>query len=155
MFLYFSKRAKKIIQFQKNVWNTRYWWMAKYKVDPPFLSANQKLLHQNEYRWHENLAFLKERSGLLYQGKPSPTTKRCAVMTVASFSQELKPPALEFVFKGKGQRVTASLTNKVDFLLAEKGCYQVQHMLEYINRLATIPVAFFPEKHVIFTFHQR
>ena len=41
-------RKRRIIQFLKNVWNARYWWKAKYKVEPPISSADQMPLQRNE-----------------------------------------------------------------------------------------------------------
>jgi hypothetical protein len=38
-------RKRRIIQFLQNVWRTRYWWLAKYKVDPPVSS----LFYQRYY----------------------------------------------------------------------------------------------------------
>ena len=73
-------------------------------------------------------------------------------LTVASSSKELKPPPLEFVFKGKGLRVFVNPPGKVTVQWAEKDSYRVKHMLDYTNKLPTIPVVFSPSKRVIFTF---
>ena len=59
---------------------------------------------------------------------------------------------MEFIFKGKGQRVTLNPPNKVKFQWTKKGSFCIKQMLEYINRLPTIPAAFHPQKRVIFTF---
>ena len=65
-------------------------------------------------------------------------------MTVVPSKKELKPPPLEFVFKGKGQRVMLNPPK-------EKGSYHIKQMLEYINRLPTITASFYPERPIIFT----
>ena len=70
--------------------------------------------------------------------------------TIASSSNRVKLPPVEFVFKGKGLRVTANTPGKIKVQWAEKGSYHVKHMLGYIKRLPTIPVAFAPSKQVIF-----
>ena len=44
-----------IIQFLKNVWRTRYWWLTKQKMDPPILSADQIPLHRNEQSTEKTL----------------------------------------------------------------------------------------------------
>ena len=121
------------------------------QMDPPILSADQIPPHRNEsstqkmlnFRGREHYCFVKENHNL--------SRERCTVMTVVSSKKELKPPPLEFVFKGKGQRVTLNPPNKVKFQWAEKGSYRIKQMLEYINRLPTIPAAFYPERRVIFT----
>ena len=125
--------------------------LTKYKVDPLVLSAEQIPLHRNEsstqktlnFRGKEQYCFVKENHNL--------SRERCTVMTVVSSKKELKPPPLEFVFKGKGQRITFNRPNKVKSQWAEKGSYHIKQMLEYINRLPTIPAAFYPERRVIFT----
>ena len=125
--------------------------LTKYKVDPLVLSAEQIPLHRNEsstqktlnFRGKEQYCFVKENHNL--------SRERCTVMTVVSSKKELKPPPLEFVFKGKGQRVTLNPSNKVKSQWTEKEFYRIKQMLEYINRLPTIPAAFYPERHVIFT----
>ena len=48
---------ERIIQFLKNVWRTHYWWLHKYKIDPPILSADQMLLHCNESSSQKTLNF--------------------------------------------------------------------------------------------------
>ena len=120
-------------------------------MDPAILSVDQMPLHRNEsstqktlnFRGREQYCFVKENHNL--------SREHCTVMTVVSSKKELKPPPLEFVFKGKGQRVTLNPPNKVKFQWAEKGSYRIKQMLEYINRLPTIPAAFYPKRRVIFT----
>ena len=50
-----AERKKRLIQFLKNVWTARYWWKAKYKTDPPILSADQMPLHRNESSGQKSL----------------------------------------------------------------------------------------------------
>ena len=125
--------------------------MTKYKADPLILSADQMPLHRNESSTQKTLNFRgREQYGFVKENRNLPR-ERCTVMTVISSKKELKPPPLEFVFKGKGQKVTFIPPNKVKFQWAEKRSYRIKQMLEYINRLPTIPAAFYPERRVNFT----
>ena len=72
--------------------------------------------------------------------------EQCTVMTVASSSKELKPPP--FVFKGKGIRFFVKPPGKVTVQWAEKGSYHIKQMLDYINKLPTIPVVFSLSKRI-------
>lgn len=68
-------------------------------------------------------------------------------MTMPS-SKDLKMPPLAFG-KAKGSQ-SIHQERKVKFKWAQKGSYRVNHILGYIYRLLTIPVACAPLKQVIF-----
>ena len=124
-------RKERITQFLKNVCQTRNWWMAKYKVDPPILSAGQMPLHRNEF-WSQKI--------LHFRGRDQPVSSRKTITYHENIVQswllhrlrkELTPPpleSLEFVFK-------------INFQWVEKGSYWVK----------PIPLVYFPERCVIFT----
>ena len=69
-------------------------------------------------------------------------------MTIASSSNQIKTPSLEFVFKGKGKRVKLNPPDKVTIQWTEKGSYRLE---KYVESLPSIPVNFAPEKRCIFT----
>ena len=144
-------QKEQIIQFLKNVWRTHSWWLQKYKVDPPILSADQMPLYRNEWSSLKKLNFKGRDQSCFVKENHHLSRERCTVMTITSSSKELKPPPLEFVFKGKGLKVTVNPPGKFKVQWAEKGSYHVEHMLEYIKRLSTIPVAFAPSNQVTFT----
>ena len=72
-------------------------------------------------------------------------------MTIASSSNAIKTPPLEFVFKGKGIRVKVNLPERATAQWSDKSSYRVEHVLKYIESLPTIPIHFAPEKRRIFT----
>ena len=116
-------RKRRIIQFLKNVWTARYWWLAKYKVDPIILSADQMPLHRNEssnqktynFTGNDQSCFVKENNHL--------SRERCTVMTIASSSNDIHKYPLEFVFKGMDKRVKVNPPNNTNVQWAEKGSY--------------------------------
>ena len=73
---------------------------------------------------------------------------RCTVITAISSSSDVQSPPLEFVFKGKGKRVHINPPPNVKVQWAEKA---LEHVLEYVKRLPSIPAAFQPCRRVIFT----
>ena len=95
-------RKRRIIQFLKNVWTVRYWWKAKYKADPQILSSDQIPLHQNESGSQKSLNFSGSDQSCFVKENHDLTRERSTVMTIASSSNAIKTPPLEFVFKGKG-----------------------------------------------------
>ena len=130
-------RKKRIIQFLKNVWTARYWWLKKYKVDPPIISADQMPLHRNESSGQKSLNF----SACFIKKNNHLSRERCTVMTIVTSSKKRSAPPVEFVFKGAGKRVTVSPPEKIQVQWAEKGSYRLQNMLTFIERLPTIPTA--------------
>ena len=78
------------------------------------------------------------------------TWERSTVMTIASSSNAIKTPCLEFVFKGKGTRVKVNPPERATPQWSDKDSYRVQHVLKYIESLLTIPIHFAPEKCCIF-----
>ena len=98
-------RKRRIIQFFKNVWIARYWRKAKYKDDPPILSADQMPLHRNESGSQKSFNFSGSDQSCFVKENHHLTRERSTVMTIASSSNAIKTPPLQFVFKGKGIRV--------------------------------------------------
>ena len=78
------------------------WWKAKYKVDPPILSADQMPLHHNESGSQKSLNFSGSNQSCFAKENHHLTKERSTVMTIASLFNAIKTPPLEFVFKGKG-----------------------------------------------------
>ena len=144
-------RKKRIIQFLKNVWTARYWWLKKYKVDPPIISADQMPLHRNESSGQKTLNFSGRDQACFVKENNHLSRERCTVMTIVSSSKKRSPPPVEFVFKGAGKRVKVSPPEKIQVQWAEKGSYRLENMLTFIERLPTIPTAFAPQKRCIFT----
>ena len=120
------------------MWTARYWWKAKYKVDPPILSADQMPLHRNESSGQKSLNFSGRDQSCFVKENHHLSRERCTVMTIASSSNQLKTPSLEFVFKGKGKRVNPP--DKVTIQWTEKGSYRLENVLKYVESLPSIPV---------------
>ena len=69
-------RKRRIIQFFKKVWTARYWWKAKYKVDPPILLADQMPLHRNESGRQKSLNFFGGNQSCFVKKKSSPYPRK-------------------------------------------------------------------------------
>ena len=72
-------------------------------------------------------------------------------MTIASSTNAIKTPPLEFVFKGRGIRVKVSPPEQATAQRSDKGSYRTEHVLKCIESLPTVPIHFAPEKRRIFT----
>ena len=133
------------------MWTARYWWKAKYKVDPPILSADQMPLHRNESSGQKSLNFTGRDQSCFVKENHHLSRERCTVMTIASSSNQIRKPSLGFVFKGKGKRDKLNPPDKVTIQWTEKGSYRLENILKYVESLPPIPVNFAPEKCCIFT----
>ena len=100
-------------------------------------SATQKSLN---FSGSDQSSFVKENHHL--------TRERSTAMTIASSSNAMKTPPLEFVFKGKGIRVKVNSPERATAQWSDKGSYSV---LKYIESWPTISIHFAPEKRRIFT----
>lgn len=96
-------RKRRIIQFLKNVWTVRYFWLKNYKREPNIISADQMPLHRNESSAQKTMNFSGRNMSVYVKENHNLSRERCSVMTVISSSEdkEATPPA-EFVFKGTG-----------------------------------------------------
>ena len=65
-------------------------------------------------------------------------------MTIASSSNAIKNPPLEFAFKGKGIRVKVNPPKQATAQWSDKSSYRVEHVSKYIESLPTIPIQFAP-----------
>ena len=65
-------------------------------------------------------------------------------MTIASSSNAIKNPPLEFAFKGKGIRVKVNPPKQAIAQWSDKSSYRVEHVSKYIESLPTIPIQFAP-----------
>ena len=72
-------------------------------------------------------------------------------MTIVWSTNKIKTPPIEFVFKGTGKRAKVNNPAKASIQCVEKGSYRLEHILEFIENLPTIPTAFAPEKRCVFT----
>ena len=68
--------------------------------------------------------------------------ERTTVMTIKSSTKKIKTPPIEFVFKGTGKRVKVNPSAKTSTQCTEKESYRLEHILEFIESLPTIPTAF-------------
>ena len=144
-------RKRRIIQFLKNVWATRYWWLAKYKCEPAIISADQMPLHRNESSGQKTLNFKGNNQTCFVKENSHFSRERATVMTIVSSTNKIETPPIEFVFKGAGKRVKVNPPAKTSVQWAEKGSYRLEHILKFIENLPTIPIAFAPEKRCVFT----
>ena len=135
------------------MWTARYWWKAKYKVDPPILSADQMPLHRNESSGQKSLNFPGRDQSCFVKENHHLSRERCTVMTIASSSNQIKATSLEFVFKGKGKRVKLKPPDKVTIQWTEKDSYRLENVLKYVESLPSILVNFGSEKRCIFTLY--
>ena len=72
-------------------------------------------------------------------------------MIIVLSANKIKTPPIEFVLKGTGNRVKVNPPAETSVQWAEKGSYRLEHILEFIENLPTIPTAFAPEKRRVFT----
>ena len=68
--------------------------------------------------------------------------ERTTVMTIKSSANKIKTPPIEFAFKGTGKRVKVNPPAKTSTQCTEKESYRLEHILEFIESLPTIPTAF-------------
>ena len=129
---------RKRIQVLKNVWTARYWWKTKYKVDPPILSADQMPLQRNESGNQKSLNFSGSKQSCFVKENHHLTQERYTVMTIASSSNAIKTPSLEFVFKGKGIRVMVNLLDLATAQWSDKDSYRVVYLKEKELELRSI-----------------
>ena len=71
-------------------------------------------------------------------------------MNIVSSTNKNETPPIKFLFKGTGKRFKVNPSAKTLVQSAEKGSYRLEHILEFIENLPTIPTAFAPEKRCIF-----
>ena len=71
--------------------------------------------------------------------------ERTTVMTIVLSTNKIQTPPIEFVFKGTGKRVKVYPPAKTSVQWAEKGSYRLEHILEFIENLPTIPTTFAPK----------
>ena len=109
------------------------------------------LLQCNESGRQKSLNFSGSDQSCFVKENHHLTRKRSTVMTIASSSNPIKTPPLEFAFKGKGIRVKVNPPEQATAQWTDKGSYRVEHVLKYIESLPTIPIHFTPEKRRIFT----
>ena len=109
-------------------------------------------LHCNESGSQKSLNFSGSDQSCFVKENHDLTRERSTVMTIASSSNAIKTPPLEFVFKGKGIRVKVNPPERATAQWSDKSSYRVEHVLKYIELLPTIPIHFAPEKRRIFTF---
>ena len=60
-------------------------------------------LHRNESSGQKSLNFSGRDQSCFVKENHHLSRERCTVMTIASSSNQIKTPSLEFVFKGKGK----------------------------------------------------
>ena len=108
-------------------------------------------LHRNESTSQKTLNFKGREQSCFVKENHHLSREQYIGMAIVSLSKDIKPPPLEFIFKGKEQRFTVNPPGKVKVQWANKDSYRVKHILVYINGLPTIPVVFVPSKRVIFT----
>ena len=108
-------------------------------------------LHRNESSGQKSLNFSGRDQSCFVKENHHLPREICTVMTIASSSNQIKTPSLEFVFKGKGKRVKLNPPDKVTIQWTEKGSYRLENALKYVESLPSIPVNFAPEKRCIFT----
>ena len=92
-------RIERILEYLKNVWRIRKFFLDNYGIDPPIINGDQMPLHRNESSGCKTMnmknqdAYVKENYML--------SRERITVFTqFASESVKVHP---EFVFKGKGK----------------------------------------------------
>ena len=128
-----ENRKRRIIQFLQNVWRTRHWFQVNHNIDPPILSADQMPLHRNESSNQKSLNFSAIDQSCFVKENHNLSRERATVMTIASSSNTIKKPHLEYVFKGQGKRVKVNPPEKSTVQWSEKGSYRVPHVLKYIE----------------------
>lgn len=147
-------RKRRIIQFLKNMWTVRYFWLQHYKREPNIVSADQMPIHRNESSAQKTLNFSGRNVSCFVKENTSLSRERCTVMTiVSSCPEKSRVPPAEFVFKGKGLRLREKIAppGKIQVQWAEKGSYRLQHVLEFIERLPKIHTIFKPGDRDVFT----
>ena len=144
-------RKRRVIQFLKNVWRTRYFYKSKFKKEPVFVSADQMPIHRNESASSKTYATTGSSESSFVRENDKLARERYTVMTAVTSSDSIAKPKLEFVFKGKGTRTKITPPSGVNYQWAEKGSYRLQHLLTYISRLPTQNAAMFEQLRVPFT----
>ena len=100
--LYFSEVSKQTIFYNsrsskekkkcfKHFLDCQVLWEAKYKVDPPILSADQMSLHRNESGSQKSLNFSGSAQSCFVKENHHLTRERSTVLTIA-----IKTPPLDF-----------------------------------------------------------
>ena len=132
----FEDRKERIIEYIKNVWLIRKYFLDTFGVKIPIINGDQMPLHRNESADKKTMTvknqdtFVKENHTL--------SRERITVFTQAS-SDPSFAPLPEFVFKGKGP--LNKLKEKFDpprgvhaqWLLP--GSYRLEHVLKTISTL--------------------
>ena len=109
------------------------------------------MLQRNENGRQKSLNFSGSDQSCFVKGNHHLTRERSTVMTIASSSNPIKTPPLEFAFKGKGIRVKVNPPERATAQWTDKDSYRVENVLKYTESLPTIPIHFTPEKRRIFT----
>lgn len=145
-----EQRKIRILDLLQNVWTARYFFIKHYDVDPVIIGSDQMPIHRNESSKEKTLNFSGQSESVFVKENHMLSRERATVMTTISSSNNVKPPPLEFVFKGKGLRVKVNPPNGVTVQWAEKGSYRLEHMVKFIERLPAKPVALFPKRRSIY-----
>ena len=100
-------RRRRILQFLKNIYIVRCFFHVKFGVDMVIWGSDQMPLHENEGTGARTLSF--KGTDVSVKEDYSASRKRVTVMTTVSSQAKAPPRPLEFVFKGKGTRVTVRI----------------------------------------------
>ena len=108
-------------------------------------------LHRNESGSRKSVTFSGSNQSCFAKENHHLTRERSTVMTIASSTNKIKIPPLEFAFKGKGIKVKINPPEQATAQWSDKSSCRAEHVLKYIEPLPTIPIHFAPEKLRILT----
>ena len=131
----------RIIELLKNVWRVRYWSRSKFGREILIINGDQMPVHRNESAVQKTLSFTGETT--FVKENYMLSRERITVFTQVSSDKSNPLPLPEFVFKGKGTRITLNHPAGIKSHWAPKGSYRLNTMLDTIANL--------PNRYNIFT----
>ena len=132
---YAIKKEDLVIRLEdylKNIWRIRRYFLEKYGVDPPIINGDQMPLHRNESSRQKTTSFKGE--DVFVKENYMLSRERFTVYTQVASEPSIKILP-EFVFKGKGTKITLNPPADIKYQWSVSGSYRLEHMIKTVNNL--------------------
>ena len=129
-------RKDRIVQFLKNIWRLRHYFLKRHGIEPVIWGGDQMPLHRSEQTSRTTMNFTGVETYVKEDYMLS--RERVTVYTQMSSQADAPAPAPEFVFKGMGQRVKLNPPPGVHIQWSPSASYRLEHMKQTLSHLPKV-----------------
>jgi hypothetical protein len=126
-----KERLLRILEFLKNVWRVRQYFLKKFNKEPLFINGDQMPLHRNENSDKKTLTMTAQDTYV----KENYMASRERVTVYTQLESDGGKPVPEIVFKGKGTRTQLEKPEGMQVQWAPKGSYRLETMIGTVSHL--------------------